>query len=170
MALMKANELQKTSSAGRVRRPGILIADDAALILTLLKFELEARGFSVWLAVDGDDALDLYQRHLSEIDLLLLDVQMPGLDGPQTLAALKQLNPDVLACFMTGGSDHYSDDTLRQCGVACVFSKPFRAEEVARALYSLAGLQNSPVAKCPTNAFSQEGLDREKVITRMSSY
>ena len=41
--------------AGVVRRPGILIADDMALILTLLKFELEARGFAVWLAVEPLD-------------------------------------------------------------------------------------------------------------------
>ena len=45
------------------RKPGILIADDMALILTLLKFELESRGFNVWLAMDGDDALDLYRKH-----------------------------------------------------------------------------------------------------------
>jgi CheY-like chemotaxis protein len=77
------------------RKPGILIADDMALILTLLKFELESRGFNAWLAVDGNDALDLYRRHREEIDLVLLDVQMRGLDGPHTLEALQQFDPDV---------------------------------------------------------------------------
>src|SRR5262249_58605364 len=49
------------------RNPGILIADDMGLILTLLKFELEACGFTVWLAVDGDDAVDLYRRNHEEM-------------------------------------------------------------------------------------------------------
>jgi CheY-like chemotaxis protein len=114
-----------------VRNPGILIADDAALILTLLKFELESRGFNVWLGVDGDDALDLYRRHREEIDLVLLDVQMPGLDGPHTLEALRRLNPDVVACFMTGNLAHYQEQDLLDCGVAWVFSKPFRPADIA---------------------------------------
>ena len=45
------------------RNPDILIADDMASILTLLKFELQSRGFIVWPALDKDDALDLYRKH-----------------------------------------------------------------------------------------------------------
>jgi hypothetical protein len=53
-----------TNGCGAIaRNPGILIADDMALILILLKFELESRGFIAWPAMDGDDALDLYRKH-----------------------------------------------------------------------------------------------------------
>jgi CheY-like chemotaxis protein len=116
------------------RKPGILIVDDMGPILTLLKFELEPRGFAVWLAVDGDDALDLYLRNREKIDVVLLDVQMPGLDGPHTLAILQRLDPDVVSCFMTGYSGHYTEENLLKRGAACVFNKPFRAEEVAQRL------------------------------------
>jgi CheY-like chemotaxis protein len=116
------------------RNPGILIVDDMGLILTLLKLELEPRGFAVWLAVDGDDALDLYRRNRAEIDLVLLDVQMPGLDGPHTLTILQRIEPDVLACFMTGNSGSYTEEDLLDRGAACVFNKPFRAAEVAERL------------------------------------
>jgi CheY-like chemotaxis protein len=102
-----------------------------ALILTLLKFELESRGFKVWLAVDGDDALDLYHRHCDEIEFVLLDVQMPGLDGPNTFDALQRLNPDVVACFMLGDDGIYTDRELLDRGAALVFSKPIRPAEVA---------------------------------------
>jgi CheY-like chemotaxis protein len=122
---------QAKDSDAIVRRPGILIGDDMALILTLLKFELESRGFAVWLAVDGDDALDLYRRHRDEIDLVLLDVQMPGLDGPHTLEALQRFNPDVVACFMSGNTGSYTEEELLDRGAARVFSKPFRPAEVA---------------------------------------
>jgi CheY-like chemotaxis protein len=118
-------------SGALARNPGILIADDMALILTLLKFEVEHRGFNVWLAVDGDDALDLYRRHGDEIDLVLLDVQMPGLDGPQTLEALQRLSPDVVVCFMSGNFGSYTEEELLERGAAWIFSKPFRPFEVA---------------------------------------
>ena len=129
----RSQEMADGSSA-IPRNRGILIADDKALILSLLKFELESRGFAVWLAVDGDDALDLYRKHRDEIDLVLLDVQMPGLDGPHSLEALRQCNPEVVACFMTGGAGTYAEEDLLDRGAAWVFRKPFRPPDVADVL------------------------------------
>jgi CheY-like chemotaxis protein len=139
--LKQQQQVGALESAHRI--PGILIADDMALILTLLKIELEIRGFKVWLAVDGDDALDLYRTHSGEINLVLLDVHMPGMDGPNTLEALQRFNPDVVACFMTGNAGAYTDEELLERGAAWVFRKPFRAAEVADMLYEMA---SHPVA------------------------
>lgn len=113
------------------RRPGILIADDVHLILVLLKLELEQRGFRVWLAGDGADAVALFEQDHGDIDLVLLDVQMPGLDGPRTLAALREIDPDFLACFMTGGAGKYTMADLARLGAIGVFGKPFRTESIA---------------------------------------
>jgi CheY-like chemotaxis protein len=115
-----------------------------ALTLTLLKFELESRGFMAWLAVDGDDAIDLYRKHRDEIDLVLLNVQMPGLDGPHTLEILRQLNPHVVACFMVGNDGKYSQDDLFARGAVCVFTTPICPAEVADVLQRLesAGTQD----------------------------
>lgn len=146
MSCVKNHELAITAATEfrpPPRKPGILIADDQGLILTLLKYELEPRGFIVWLAVDGDDALDLYRRNIAEIDLVLLDVQMPGLDGPQTLAAIKRFDPDVLACFMTGGSRVYTDDELMGYGAARIFRKPLHLAEIALCLRKLMESANS---------------------------
>jgi CheY-like chemotaxis protein len=129
------------------RKPGILIADDMALILTLLKFELESRGFNIWLAVDGDDALDLYRRHRDEIDLVLLDVQMPGLDGPHTLEAIRRLNPDVVACFMSGGSSMHTEEELLGRRPAWFFRKPFRPAEVSNLLQGFLSGRTDVVAQ-----------------------
>jgi two-component system OmpR family response regulator len=137
---VKNHELLKATAKDSLaipRNPGILIVDDMEFILRLLKFELEPRGFNVWLAVDGDDALDLYRRNGAEIDLVLLDVQMPGLDGPHTLAILQRFDPDVRACFMTGNSGTYTEEDLLERGAACVFNKPFRTDDVAQYLQNL---------------------------------
>src|SRR5262245_7085241 len=84
----------------RQRNSRILIADNMGLTLALLRIELEPRGFSVWVATDGAHARDVYRENHELIDLVLLDVELPLLDGPQTLAALQAINPRVLACFM----------------------------------------------------------------------
>jgi CheY-like chemotaxis protein len=129
---------QETSKGCGARNVGILIADDMAVILSLLKFECESHGLNAWLAVDGDDALDLYRKHRDEIDVVLLDVQMPGLDGLQTLKALQRLNPHVVACFMTGNAGSYTEEDLKGCGAARVFSKPFHPGDVVTTLQQLA--------------------------------
>ena len=65
---------------------------------------MRSHGLAVWLAADGPEAVELYRGHRDTIDVVLLDVQMPGLDGPATLTALREFDPGVLCCFMTGHS------------------------------------------------------------------
>src|SRR5207253_1911478 len=62
------------------RKPGVLIADDEARLRALLVVALRQHGFVVWLAADGQEAVEIYRDHRPEIDLLVLDVGMPGLD------------------------------------------------------------------------------------------
>lgn len=128
------------------RQPGILVVDDDAAVRTMLDVGLRQYGFAVWQAADGQEALRVYPQNRSEIDLVLLDVRMPGLDGPQTLAALLQLNPQIRCCFMTGQAGSYSQDELLQRGAAHVFPKPFQLAQVAQVLASLIG---SPLPGSP---------------------
>src|SRR5262245_38350934 len=74
-------------------RVGILIVDDEPLVRKSLELALPQQGFTVWLARNGNEAVQVYQQHCPEIAVVLLDVRMPGLDGPQTLAALQKVNP-----------------------------------------------------------------------------
>lgn len=104
--------------------PGILVIDDDGPVLQLLEFALSQEGFRVWTAEDGHDAVALYQQHRSEVGLVILDVQMPDLDGPQTLERLRQIDPEVRCCFMSAGSGVYSLHQLRQMGACCFFPKP----------------------------------------------
>jgi DNA-binding NarL/FixJ family response regulator len=61
--------------------------------------------------------------------------RMPGQDGPQTLAALRRVAPDVLTCFMSGDMGGYQPEELRERGARCVFAKPFSLEELAQTLW-----------------------------------
>ena len=115
-------------------KPGVLVVDDEYLVRIMVQLGLERNGFGVWLASGGREAIELYRKHRDSIAVVLLDVRMPGLDGPQTLDALRELNPGVRACFMSGDTGAHEPEGLRQRGAACVIAKPFQLEDLANVL------------------------------------
>jgi len=126
------------SPAVTKERPlGILIVDDDPSVRAMLEMGLRHHGFVVWLASHGQEALALYRDHAQEIDLVLLDVRMPGMDGPQTLAALQQINPQVRCCFVSGESGEYTQEALLALGAAHYFKKPFSLSGVTQVLRQL---------------------------------
>jgi DNA-binding response OmpR family regulator len=132
---------------------GVLIADDEADVREVLHDELRREGFSVWLAADGQKALELYRNHRETIDVALLDVCMPGLDGPRTLAALQEITPEVRCCFMSGHLGDYIETKLCGLGAVRVFAKPFRLDEVTTVLRYLA--RRGHVSPWPPEAVQQ---------------
>jgi anti-anti-sigma factor len=118
---------------------GCLVVDDEAAVAGVLAAVLRMEGFKVWLAADGQRGIELYKCHRKDIAVVLLDVLMPGMDGPQTLTALRKLSPTVRCCFMTGNPSHYGEQGLLQMGALRVFRKPFVFAEVIDTLRQLAG-------------------------------
>ena len=118
---------------------GILVADDEAALRTMLDAALRHHGFAVWLAANGQEAVELYRQHGPETAVVLLDVRMPGLNGPQTLAVIQQLNAQVCCCFMSGDTGLYTEEELLRFGAACLLRKPFRLNEVVGVLEQLVG-------------------------------
>ena len=119
------------------RAYGILAVDDEEGVRDLLNTSLRRDGFAVWVAANGEEALGLYWHHGQDIDVVLMDVRTPGLDGPQTLAALQVLNPRIRCCFMSGDLGSYTEEGLRSLGAAAVLRKPCRLAEVAQVLGEL---------------------------------
>jgi CheY-like chemotaxis protein len=88
-------------------KPGVLVVDDDHLVRIMVQLGLERNGFDFWLASGGREAIRLYRKHRGSITVVLLDSCMPGLDGLQTLEALRELNPEVLVCFLSGDTSAY---------------------------------------------------------------
>lgn len=126
---------------------GVLVVDDEAYMRSFLQVALEHQGFDVCLAASGWEAVELYRRHRDRITVALLDVRMPGLNGPETVEALREINPQLRYAFMTGnaGNDQ-TGQWLEQSG-APVLAKPFRLEKVTRVLRRLAGGKNAALAQ-----------------------
>jgi CheY-like chemotaxis protein len=117
----------------------ILVVDDEPLIRETLGFALAHHGFAVRLAAGGREAVEVFRQHHGAIAVVLLDVRMPGLDGPQTLAELRAIDPRVRCCFMSGHTGDYSAAELLARGAAHVFPKPFPdLAGLARALAKVA--------------------------------
>ena len=116
------------------RRPGVLVLDDDTILLDMLTETLPALGFTVHTASDGGDAIRLYGRNRGTIDVVLLDVHVPGLGGPETLMRLRQIHRDVRAVFMTWDTEGYEGERLRALGAVGMVCKPFHPEDVARKL------------------------------------
>jgi CheY-like chemotaxis protein len=135
------------------RKYGILIADDEGSVRDRLNVGMRRQGFAVWLAGNGQEALDLYRRHRETIDVVLLDVCMPGLDGLETLFALQELNPQICCCFMSGTVGRHTEERLCKWSAAAVVPKPFSLAEVAQVLLELASKAD---LTCPASRAAQQ--------------
>ncbi|MEA3366366.1 MAG: ATP-binding protein, partial [Candidatus Hydrogenedentes bacterium] len=87
----------------------ILLAEDDALVRGLAVRVLENSGYRVFGAENGEEALELFRKHASAIDLLLLDVIMPKMHGPAVYESIVKSGKSVPVVFTTG----YSDATLQ---------------------------------------------------------
>jgi CheY-like chemotaxis protein len=126
------------------QKPVVLVIDDESEIRKMLSMALRHCGFAVRLAATGNEAVDIYREHHHQIALLLLDVQMPGMDGPATLSALQKINPDLKACFMSGYTGRYSTKVLLDMGAAHVTMKPFMSLSLlTRLLWDMIGLSTT---------------------------
>jgi DNA-binding NtrC family response regulator len=122
------------------------VVDDEPGLRRVVGAALERAGFGVRLAGTGREAVALYREHGQSIDLVLLDVVMPGgLDGPQTLAALREINPDVRCCFMSGDTAHYPIHKLLAMGALDLLFKPFAdLRELRQTVRQLASAAATP--------------------------
>ena len=126
----------------RGQRPGILVVDDEPALRDILQIYLQCQGFRVWTAANGAEALHHCCDHGDEIAVILLDVRMPGLDGPQTLDGIRELEVEIPVCFMTGDTGDYEPGALLRQGARHLFGKPFRMDEILRVV---GGLMKEPM-------------------------
>jgi len=125
----------------------ILVVDDDDGVRRFLAAGLPREGFAVSLAANGHEAADLLRACRPGIDAVLMDVQMPGRDGPDTLAALREQDPQVRCCFMSGDLGAHTEDGLRKLGTGEVLRKPFTMAEAGRALRAEIGRRAEEAAR-----------------------
>jgi DNA-binding response OmpR family regulator len=110
----------------------LLIVENEAAIRNLLQMALQKNGYRVLTAESGREALDLVNAHSGPIHLLITDVMMPDIDGPELVRRLSTLRPDTRTLFMSG----YMDDALGEQGAlpsnVNFIQKPFSPRTIAQ--------------------------------------
>jgi PAS domain S-box-containing protein len=110
-------------------RTALLVEDDPNVRAILVR-ELESQNYRVLEAEDGREALDRVRSHTGQLDVVITDVQMPGLDGRSLAEALAELRPEVPVVFMSG---HPDGEIIREVTASGkpFLQKPFTGEELA---------------------------------------
>ena len=106
----------------------VLVADDDAVARDLLVEVLSREGYHVLSAADGNDAIKASQTAV--IDLALIDLRMPGLDGLELLHRLTKTVPDVVVIILTAFATMDTTIATIRAGAYDYLSKPFRMEEI----------------------------------------
>ncbi len=114
----------------------ILVVDDEAGICEIVKTTLETYNFRVMIAKDGIEAIALYVQHKNEINIVLMDIMMPSMDGATTIRTLKQMNPQVKIIAMSGLISHEALAQASGSGIQGFLAKPFSAGELLSTLQS----------------------------------
>lgn len=127
------------------RRAGhILLVDDDDAVRSVGEKLLTELGCKVSTAVDGLEALDFYQNHKREIDLVVLDLQMPNLDGRGTFRELKRLDPRVRVLLTSGHASREEAERIIAEGALDVLPKPFKLDDLSRAIARYGRLRRAP--------------------------
>jgi PAS domain S-box-containing protein len=110
----------------------ILIAEDEEQVRRVVVRLLERAGYQTIAVANGAEALRVLAQDGVPVDLVLLDVVMPGLGGPETWEKLRELRPDLGVLFASGYADERHRERMPEG--ARVLDKPFRTEELLRAV------------------------------------
>ncbi len=103
----------------------ILVAEDDEMVRTVVVEVLRARDYEVLEAVDGRDALTLAEAREAPIDLLLSDVMMPQMRGPELAQRLRRIRPEIRIVFMSGYNDETVFDGYDRKNLPPLLQKPF---------------------------------------------
>ena len=116
----------------------ILIVEDEPHMRELVRLSAEKRGFRVFTSADGEQAVDLYQKHWKKIDVVVLDWGLPRLDGSAVYCKLKEINPAVTVIGVSGYLDVDLKDRMLREGVRDFLQKPCTPNEILEKVLSSA--------------------------------
>lgn len=108
----------------------ILLVEDEDLLVNLMTTVLTANGYSVLVARDGLSAVEIYQQHWQEIDLVFSDSGLPRMGGWEAFCRMKEINPGIHAVFASGYFDPDLKSRMIEKGVTDFIQKPYSPTSV----------------------------------------
>ncbi len=128
----KANREIPTVRGASGAKKTVLVVDDEPANMEVTKEILEILNYNVRTACTGMEAITAFQEHQGEIDLIILDMIMPGMGGGETFDRLKQIDPDVRVLLSSGYSLEGQAKDILNRGCLGFIQKPYKIEELAK--------------------------------------
>ena len=120
-------------------QPGhtILIVEDNPAARLALETVLDALGYAVLAAADADQALRIFRLQPDQVDLVMTDLILPGMGGPELCLELRKQRPDLRCMVMSGYPLEEEQQRLIQLGIGEWIQKPFGLQEISARLRAI---------------------------------
>jgi PAS domain S-box-containing protein len=129
-------EILLPAAGAAAAAPSVLLAEDEPLVRDLAVSVLERDGFEVRAASNGNDALELFEQHADEIDIVVTDMVMPEMGGLDLARRVLERRPDTPIVYMSGYTDEAPPaDGLAEETASTFLQKPFSAASLASAVH-----------------------------------
>jgi len=123
---------EKTVPAAMLKGTGtILLIDDEKMILDVGRELLGELGYTVLSTLSGREALDIFQKNSDKIDLVIMDMIMPGMGGGETFDRLRAINPNIKVLLSSGYSVNGQASKILHRGCDGFIQKPFNLNQLA---------------------------------------
>jgi PAS domain S-box-containing protein len=126
-------EFYPPESGKKDNHPVILIVEDEEINMIYLKRILNPKGYKLLLASNGPEAIS-YIEQGSHVDLILMDIRMPGMDGFETTRRIKAMNPDIRITAVTAYASDADRQRCLEAGCDSYISKPFQKNDLYQLL------------------------------------
>jgi two-component system cell cycle sensor histidine kinase/response regulator CckA len=141
---LPAVEMEQAATTGRKEKEIltgngelVLVVDDEASICEITHQMLDMFGYRVLTASNGAEALVIYKSKVEDISLVITDMMMPIMDGPQTIRELRKVNPAVKIIASSGLVESHNFDKSIGSLVEGVIPKPYSAEKLLKVVHSV---------------------------------
>ena len=131
---LNLGQMNKMSSGATLQ---LLVIDDDPLVHALLEASLQQQHPMIHSALDGEEGLDVLG--VMQIDVIFLDLSMPGMGGPQTLRFIREMKGNIPVVIVTSYPESKLMEEAMRYGPFVLLSKPFSPEQVVDCLDNLLG-------------------------------
>lgn len=136
----EADPLETPGSAATGREPvTVLVVDDEPAVARLAADIIEHHGYSALIAGDGVEAIELFAQHRGEIDLVLLDLIMPRMDGETCIGMLRQSDPEIPIVVASGAMLSEDARAKLMARIDAFLSKPFTLDRLTETIDAVIG-------------------------------
>ncbi|MCG2759378.1 MAG: response regulator, partial [Desulfobacteraceae bacterium] len=115
----------------------ILLVDDEDMIIDVGKDMLREMGYKVLVARSGEEAIEVYKKHKDIIDLVIVDMIMPRMDGGEVYDKMKEVNPDVRVLLASGYSIASQAKEILKRGCNGFIQKPFNINDLSQKIMEI---------------------------------